>query len=261
MRKRKPDNRKLSVYLMKEKYQDFGSILKGKPVEYEVKRGARTVGRLFVKALPGRCPAWFSLFSGNVQEGLREKLNNRIVSAVFLLKRKGRIFAITFGYGRSLLEQGTWEERFGLKVVLNSIDREKIRVIERKNIDTMLTQTRTQTSRKCAIEEFNLDVQQILLKAVLGEPREETFASSILGADALRSLCKITWTPGRHLLCSTHHGCQCAAHEIQDPFRTTGRTVVSVVSGVRRLDPGAWRNQSSSQSRRCVENHDPCGLA
>lgn len=192
MRKRKQDNRKLSVYLMKKEYQDFASVVKGRPDEHGVKHGARTVGNLYVKALRGHCPAWFSLFNGSVQDDLRDKLNNRLVSAAFLLKRKGRIFAITFGYGRSLLQQGTWEERFGLIVVLNSIDREKIRVIERKNLDTMLTQTRTQTSRKCAIEEFNLDVQQILLKAVLGEPREKTFASSISGADALSITSQVT---------------------------------------------------------------------
>jgi len=192
MRKRKPNNRKLSVYLMKEEFQKFESIVKERPDEYDVKHGARIMGKLYIKAMRGHCPAWFSLFNGSVQEGLRGKLDNRIVSAAFLLKRKGRVFAVTFGYGRSLLKQGTWEERFGLMVVLNSIDREKIRIIERKNLDTMLTQTRTQTSRKCAIEEFNLDVQQILLKAVLGEPREKTFASSISGADALSITSQVT---------------------------------------------------------------------
>jgi len=192
MKKPKPNNRKLSLYLVKSEYKDFKSVIRSQADEYEVKRGSRVLGTLYVKPMSGQRPAWFSLFDGSIQQSLQDTLKSRSVSAVFLLKRDGRIFALTFGYGRSLLKQGAWEEQFGLKVVLNSIDRDKIRVIDRKNLDTMLTHTRTQTSRKCAIEEFNLDVQQILLKAVMGEPREKTLGSSISGADALSIICQVT---------------------------------------------------------------------
>jgi uncharacterized protein (TIGR04141 family) len=192
MKKSRPNNRRLSVYLMKEEYHDFSSVLKGGTAECQVKRGKTPVGTLYVKPIAGHRPAWLSFFAGSVPEGLPENLNNSYVSAVFLIKRNKRIFAITFGYGRNLLQPGTWEERFGLKVVLNSIDPDKIRVIDRKNLDTMLTHTRTQTSRKCDLANFNLDVQQILLKAVTGEPREETFASSVSGADALSITCRAT---------------------------------------------------------------------
>ncbi len=128
---------------MREEYRDFKSVIKGNPDEYEVKDGDRAIGRLYIKPTHAHSPPWFSLFEGSVQSDLHEKLNNVNVSAVFLLKRKRRIFAITFGYGRSLLKEGAWEELFGLKGVLNSIDPEKIRVIDRKNLDTMLTHTRT----------------------------------------------------------------------------------------------------------------------
>jgi len=180
MRKRKPNNRKLSVYLMKEEFQKFESIVKERPDEYDVKHGARIMGKLYIKAMRGHCPAWFSLFNGSVQEGLRGKLDNRIVSAAFLLKRKGRVFAVTFGYGRSLLKQGTWEERFGLMVVLNSIDREKIRIIERKNLDTMLTQTRTQTSRKCAMRSRAPIPGRMMMWAMYRRPRRGRVAAKSL---------------------------------------------------------------------------------
>ncbi len=47
-------------------------------------------------------------------------------------------------------------------------------------------------SRKCAIQEFNLDVQRVLLKALMGEPKDRTFASSISGADALSITSQVT---------------------------------------------------------------------
>lgn len=191
MRKQKQQNRRLSVYLIKEGYHEYGDVIEKSASEYEVRKNGKTVGRLYVKALHGVSPAWLSLFEGCVPTDLGEQLKNRNVSAVFLMKRKRRIFAIAFGYGRSLLKKGTWEERFGLKVVLNSIDREKVRIVDRKNLDTMLTHTRTQTSRTCAIEEFNLDVQQILLKAVMGEPKDRSFAQHISGADSLNISCSV----------------------------------------------------------------------
>lgn len=192
MRKRILNNRKLSIYLIKDSYRDFASVVKGNPEAFDVSYDGKTLGTLYVKKVYGRSPGWLSFFANAVQQDLQEQLKSNSVSAVFLLQRQLRIFAITFGYGRSLLRPGSWEERFGLKVVLNSIDRDKVRIIDRKNLDTMLTQTRTQTSRKCSIEEFNLDVQQILLKAVTGEPKDKAFASCISGADILSITCPVT---------------------------------------------------------------------
>ena len=192
MRKRVLNNRKLSIYLIKDSYRDFASVVKGDPAAHDVTHDGKTLGTLYVKRVYGRSPGWLSFFTNAVQQNLQDQLKSNSVSAVFLLQRQSRIFAITFGYGRSLLKPGSWEERFGLKVVLNSIDRDKVRIIDRKNLDTMLTQTRTQTSRKCSIEEFNLDVQQILLKAVSGEPKDMAFASCISGADILSITCPVT---------------------------------------------------------------------
>ena len=192
MSRRRTNNRKLSVYLIKDEYDDFRTIVNGGTEEYPVTYGGSPVGNLYVKPVPAHTPKWFSLFDGSVPDELREKLKTSIPSAVFLLRQEDRVFAITFGYGRSLLKPGAWEERFGLKVVLNSIDPDKIRVIDRKNLDTMLTHTRTQTSRECDIREFGLDVQQILLKAVTGKPKDPTFAAHVSGADALSIICEAT---------------------------------------------------------------------
>lgn len=180
-----PKNWKLSVYLIKEEYEDFSLIIKGGIKGIEVKAGGKLVGMLYIKPLTDHRPGWLSFFDGYIDRDRVKQLFNKTISGVFLLKQNSRVFAITFGYGRSLLQMGCWEERFGLIVVLNTISRDRIRIIDRKNIDTMLTHTRSQASRECAIEEFGLDVQQVLLKAVMGVPKNEEFAKYIAGADAL----------------------------------------------------------------------------
>lgn len=190
--RRTPNNRHLSVYLMKEDCQEFDSAVKEDAQGYDVSGGGTVIGKLYVKPIPTPRPSWFSFFDGHVPGELADVLGSRSISAAFLVKHGDRIFAFTFGYGRSLLVQEMCEERFGLKVVLNSIHPDKIRIVDRKNLDTMLTQTRTQTSRKCPIAEFGLDVQQILLKAVSGEPKDESFANSVSGADSLSISCELT---------------------------------------------------------------------
>jgi uncharacterized protein (TIGR04141 family) len=191
----KPKSQRLSIHLMKEQYLDFEDVVKPDVSDYPVTIEGQVVGHLYVKASPAYSPSWLSLFRDNVEGLPTDALKNRNVSAALLVKRNDRIFALTFGYGRSLLKPGAWEERFGLIVVLNTIDSDKVRVIERKTLDTMLTQTRTQTSRECALEEFNLDVKQMFLRAVTGEPRDESLATRIAGADALSITCR-TALPG-----------------------------------------------------------------
>ena len=52
-------------------------------------------------------------------------------------KGKLRIFAVVFGHGRHLLNDGVTEERFGLKVVLNSVDPKNLRSIDKTTFRTV----------------------------------------------------------------------------------------------------------------------------
>lgn len=185
-------NRKLSFYLAKEEFADFDSVIKGNPASHDVKVNNDVIGKLFIKNIPGKVPPWFSFFEPGVPSDIQRNLRNQSASAAFLLSTRGRIFALTFGYGRSLLDPACIEDRFGLKVALNTIDRDKMRIIDRKNLDTLLTQTRTQTSRRCAIEDFHIDTYQVLLKAVTGEAKDDSFAKCVSGSDSTCLNCNAT---------------------------------------------------------------------
>jgi uncharacterized protein (TIGR04141 family) len=92
---------------------------------------------------------------------------------------------MTFGGGRHLVVPDMVEEDFGLRVVLNSVDPEKLRSVDAKNIDETTMHTRRDVSRESTFSTFGLDVTQDLVRAVTGTPRDETLAHRLTGADAL----------------------------------------------------------------------------
>ena len=70
------------------------------------------------------------------------------------------MFAVTFGPGRYLLRPDIWVERFGLRVALNSIGKEKIRTIDKTTFDAISRHSKEQGSKETDVEDFGLDIEQ-----------------------------------------------------------------------------------------------------
>src|SRR5207247_6303751 len=94
-------------------------------------------------------------------------------------------FALTFGHGRHLFKPGAWEENFGLRVTLNSIDPEQILSIDRKTLDTLGRHVREQVGRAASITAFGINIEQELLRAITGTPTTPTLGKRMSGSDAL----------------------------------------------------------------------------
>jgi uncharacterized protein (TIGR04141 family) len=174
------------VFLIKAEIVDPEDTLLGSQalVASRVISSMREIGILYIKPTSDRNPSWLSFFDGALR-GVPD-VHNASAAAVFLLRSRGRIFALTFGYGRSLLKPGTWEEDFGLRVTLNAVDPQRIRSIDRVKFDAISQHSQIQASRYANILEFGLDVEQDLLRAVTGKPRDVTLASQLTGKDALK---------------------------------------------------------------------------
>jgi uncharacterized protein (TIGR04141 family) len=115
---------KLSIYLIKEEYSDIDAILKNAAgLESQSIDGVGTL--YFGKSHPYQ-PSWVKSFFAAVDFDL-PMLNSTskaiLLAPVKIKKGKERMFAIPFGYGWSLMNEGVGEERFGLKVTLNTVDR------------------------------------------------------------------------------------------------------------------------------------------
>ncbi len=180
-----PRVRPLTIYLLKSRVQRAEDAIEATD---SVRAFPIHVGddgaTLFVKPSRVVPPVWVGLFQGYV-DFADVFLRSASSAAVLVLPVAGRWFAATFGYGRHMLEQGIWEPNFGLRVTLNSIDDSSIRSIDRKSFDAIARHTREEASRAGSIEQFGLNVEEDILRAVVGKPEDEALARNMAGMDAL----------------------------------------------------------------------------
>lgn len=181
----KPRVRPLTIYLLKDGVGTADDVIdEEKDVSNFVFRIGRRSAKLFVKTSSVVAPAWLSFFDGYVDlEAVFLRSANS--AAVLVLRCEGKWFAVTFGYGRHLLKQGVYEPNFGLKVTLNSINEASIRSIDRKSFDVIARHTREEASRAGSIDQFGLNVEEDLLRAVVGVPADESLGRRMAGMDAL----------------------------------------------------------------------------
>lgn len=146
--------------------------------------GSRLTGRFYTRQSSARKPGWATYLDSAIAGGLKG-VQSSSASGLLLLQVDGHTFALTFGYGRSFLDQAKIERRFGLKVALNVIDERQIRSLDTKKFDEMVVSTNTQTSRTTELPTFGVDVLRDILRAVTGSAPRSTGYKSLSGADAL----------------------------------------------------------------------------
>jgi uncharacterized protein (TIGR04141 family) len=152
-----------------------------------VRIGRERLGTIYIKPPRQHPPAWLSLFEGVINEPLL----NASTAAVLITQAQQRTFALTFGYGRALLNPAAVQEHFGLKATLNSVGSDNIRTVDRLRLDSA-QHSRTQASRSTSIGDFGLDIDQDLLRAVTGTPRDQSLGRQLTGRDALQTTVKLT---------------------------------------------------------------------
>lgn len=149
------------------------------------------VGTFYYKISKTMMPDWVEdFFCGRLN--CADKIRVASAAGVLLVTRRygdvERIFAITFGSGRFIFQDNVTEDRFGLKVALNSIQHDSLRSIDFNKMDGVPSIVRNQVSRLTKIENFNIDTQSNLLKSITGslpKDRKEDIGSSMTGSDSL----------------------------------------------------------------------------
>ena len=149
------------------------------------------VGIFYYKISKTAKPDWLSgFFLDRLQ--CADKFRVASAAGVLIVTRNyadgERTFAITFGSGRYLLNDDVAEERFGLKIALNSIKYNSLRSIDFNKMDGVPSIIRNQVSRLTGIEDFNINTQVNLLKSITGTPpieRQDDIGTSMTGSDSL----------------------------------------------------------------------------
>ncbi|WP_181157162.1 TIGR04141 family sporadically distributed protein [Paraburkholderia sp. BL21I4N1] len=175
----------LSVFLIKPQYTTAEQVVDGNacepPVDIPITGCGN--GRLYIKKSPPKPPKWASLFQGYVDLG---SLAMPGVSAVFFLPVGERCFALAFGHaGRFLLRDEVWEERFGLLCALNLVDPKSFRCVDVQSLDAIQSHTRIQSGQETTPEQFGLNVEQDMLKAIVGAPLNHALGNRVTGSDSL----------------------------------------------------------------------------
>ncbi len=146
---------------------------------------------LYVRSLSPRPPKWSKFLVSYVDADFLGR--NQSTGAVLLVPVEGRMFAVTFGQGgRFIIDQDSYEERYGLFVVLNSIEQDQIKTIDKSTFDALTTHSRVQTSKEASPQDFGIDIEQDLLRAVTGTPKDKLLGNRLSGMDALTSSVNIT---------------------------------------------------------------------
>lgn len=190
---------KLNIYLIK----------KNVPLDRIVKSGTASadmgdVGIFYSADSHPAPPSWFSDFFG-AGVAFPFRLLTASAKGVLILTmdfegEEQRVFAVTFGHGRYLLNEGVAEERFGLKIVLNTMVPDSFRSVDRTSLGSVPKQSREQTSRESAVTSFGLDIEQDLVRSVTARSADKRFGKMISGRDALTVSVKYDVRDVKHFL-------------------------------------------------------------
>jgi uncharacterized protein (TIGR04141 family) len=176
--------RTLTIFLLKREVTEDNALDSEITLQaYPIRIGTKEVGTLYARQTPILPPAWIKLFAGAVDRDV--KLKNTSVAAVFLIRTGGRLFALAFGQGRHLLREGVCEERFGLRVTLNSVDPRFLRAVDVSTLESNPFHAKRQASRAAPLGQFGLNLDQDILRAVTGRPTDESRGSQMTGIDSL----------------------------------------------------------------------------
>lgn len=178
--------RHLNILLIKDGITEVTDCLKEDVTTKQIKMSSsiRYAAEFHYQSKKSRSPAWLD-FIGEGLASTPEVPSNDNLLAVLFVRESRRVFAVTFGHGRSLLRPDCFERDFGLRVVLNSVDPTQLRSIDARTVEELTLHTRRQASRGSPLETFSINVHQDILRLLTGKPINPNLASRIVGSDSL----------------------------------------------------------------------------
>ena len=178
-------SQQLSIYLAKKTVTDVYAAVKPDSYSYKFEFNLESSkAHLFVKDGDLKYPKWVNFFDDFIKPSKFSKARN--ISALLIVPENGRLFLIAFGTGgRFLISDDIIQPRFGLNTTLNSIEVSSLRSIDKQSLDNLESQSRIQSSYETSSDSFGIDVEQDMLKAVVGTPTNKSLGSRMTGSDSL----------------------------------------------------------------------------
>lgn len=171
---------KLSIRLLKDGVEPADALREGVDLEDWPKiEGAK----IALATMGGNPPKWSSFLGLSADE--KKKVWNNTAYGLVFLQTSDRWFAVSFGMGHVKLDPSKFEQDFGLRVVLNSVDEEQLKSADVRTPDENTLSRRSQTSRGSDQTAFAIDVERDIIRGLAGTPKDKDFATRVAGSDAL----------------------------------------------------------------------------
>ena len=166
----------LSIFLIKKEYTIFDQIKEN----CEVLKKYNENKILYYSPSQINTPSWLNSFFHDEFQGISISNARCLLLLKLEVGSENRIFALTFGYGKNFLKENVIEEDFGLKVILNSIEKNRIRKISKTDIGKNYKSSQEQLPKEGELSEFGFDINRDIIKFVTGKYEEEDFGKCIL---------------------------------------------------------------------------------
>src|SRR5699024_230566 len=99
----------------------------------EIKNAGAIEGYFYIGNNNENEPDWYKIMKGNIESA--PTIHNKSTRAVLLIKIEGSFFAFTFGHGRYMLCKESYVRNFGLKIVLNNCEANKLKIMDTLTLD------------------------------------------------------------------------------------------------------------------------------
>lgn len=173
----------MTVYLAMDNYAHYNALLQEKykrlEGDEELKYFHLGEGIDFVYFKEtSKIPKWFNrIFDGIDQftDVDESNLKSRIAKALLFIKittgdtDNSRLFVLSFGNGRYLLDMRKIEKHFGLVSSLNMVEARRLRSIDYNTFGAVQKQSRIQSSEYTGLDNLSFDSEQDMIKAVTGK--------------------------------------------------------------------------------------------
>ena len=174
------NTKKLSIRLLKDGLDPKDGVRDGVDLEDWNKLDGTLI---VLDTMGGSAPKWAKFLE--LSDAQKKKLYNNTAFGLVFIPAEGRWFAVSFGMGHVKLDPTKFEQDFGLRVVLNSVDPNQLKSADVRTPDENTLSRRSQTSRGSDQTAFLIDVERDIVRGLAGTPKDKKFASRVAGTDSL----------------------------------------------------------------------------
>lgn len=177
---------KISIYLIKDGV-DIDSVVNTEKTDVVIHR-CDDGSVVYTKLSNIHTPQWVNYFDPQLDLSELKSSSSSVLHVIRVEVEPGiaRLFAISFGFGYTLLNCNVVEERFGLKVALNQSTEGRLRKLKRTSVSGNSRKTDEQMPVPSSVDAFGIDIERDLVDGVTVSGGEDLLATgSITGSDSL----------------------------------------------------------------------------